>query len=71
MNKTGQQSHSKNARFGTNNGLQLKGFVEEYDGEIKRFKGVSAGRLKPRMVAVESSPESFSAQKAKRLEQER
>lgn len=51
-------------------GLQLKALVEEYDSDIKRFKDLLAGRLKPRVTVVEPPADSFSVQKAKRLEQE-
>lgn len=52
-------------------GLQLKALVEEYGFEIKRFKDVLTGRLKSYVNVVEPSIDSFSMQKAKRLELER
>jgi len=52
-------------------GLQLKTLVEEFDGEVKLFKNVLAGKEKPRFIIVQPAQDSFTVQKAKRLEQER
>ena len=52
-------------------GLQLKTLVEEFDSEVKLFKNVLAGKEKPRFIIVQPAPDSFTVQKARRLEQER
>jgi hypothetical protein len=52
-------------------GLKLKTLVEEFDSEIELFKNVLDGKEKPRFTVVEPPSDSFTVQKAKRLEQER
>lgn len=51
--------------------LQLKATIEEYDAEIKKFKDVLAGRIKPKITIVEPPLENKSAAYIKAIEETR
>jgi len=51
-------------------GLQLKTLIQEYDSEIKRFRDVLTGRLKPGINVFELSSDNMDIQRARRLKQD-
>lgn len=51
--------------------LQLQIIVEKYGAEIKRFKDVLSGKIKPHILLVEPPVDRQNMIKAKRTEQER
>jgi len=50
--------------------LQLQALVEKYDTDIKRFKDLLAGKVKPHTLMVEPPVDRQNMPKAKRTEQE-
>jgi len=51
--------------------LRLRGVVQEYDGEIGRFKGILANRVQPHSTIGESQIERQSIMKVKLIEENR